>query len=92
MNEIDRKIYEYNNKPDAKFSGLSPYELHELIHLPFHEECPIQLQNEIDSNVLDKIPFFKLCEEFLKILKFIVLRIFGKIADNVPRIGDGRDF
>ena len=37
MNEIDRKIYEYNNKPDAKFSGLSPYELHELIHLPFHD-------------------------------------------------------
>lgn len=86
MNEIDRKIYENNNKPDAKFSGLSPYELHELIHLPFHEECPIQLQNEIDSNVLDKIPFFKLCEEFLKILKreeFIKLTPLGALPKKV---------
>ncbi|RLZ07806.1 hypothetical protein [Faecalibacter macacae] len=86
MNEIDQKIYEYNNKPDDRFSGLSPYELHELIHLPFRVECPIQLQNEIDSKILDKIPFFKICEEFLKILqreKFIKLTPLGALPKKI---------
>lgn len=86
MNEINRKIYEYNNKPYEKFSGLSPYELHELIHLPFHAECPIQLRNEIDSNILDKIPFFRICEEFLKIMKrekFIKLTPLGALPKKV---------
>lgn len=86
MKEVDLKIYQYNNNPNEKFSGLSPYELHELIHLPFHTECPIQLQDEIDYNVLDKIPFFKICEEFLKILKrekFIKLTPLGALPKKV---------
>ena len=51
----------------------------------FHRRQSI-LQNEIDSNVLDKIPFFKLCEEFLKILKreeFIKLTPLGALPKKV---------
>lgn len=69
MKEGDLKIYEYSNNPDEKLSGLSPFELHELIHHPFNVKCPIQIQDRIDSQILDKIPFFRICEELLKILK-----------------------
>lgn len=66
---IDKKIYEYNNKPDEKFSGLSPFELHELIHHPFGKNCPIQFQKNISIDILNSIPFFRICEEFLNIIK-----------------------
>lgn len=66
---IDKKIYEYNNKPDEKFSGLSPFELHELIHHPFGKNCPIQFQKNINIDILNSIPFFRICEEFLNIIK-----------------------
>ena len=86
MNEIDRKIYEYNNKPEKKFSDLSPFELHELIHHPFGLNCPIQLHKNINLNILDEIPFFRICEEFLKILKrenFIKLTPLGALPKKV---------
>lgn len=66
---IKDAIFKQNNTPQKDFSGLTSFELHELIHHPFGPSCPIQLQKDIDSSLLDQIPFFRMCEELLKILQ-----------------------
>lgn len=86
MKEVEKAIYDYNNKPDKKFSDLSPFEINELIHYPLSLNCPIQLQNNINQKILDKIPFFRICEEFLKIIKrdnFIKLTPLGALPKKV---------
>lgn len=84
--EVKKLIYQHNNKPKNNFSGLSPFELHEIIHDPFGLKCAIQIQDNIDSETLNEIPFFRICEEFLKILqrdKFIKLTPLGALPKKV---------
>lgn len=84
--EVEKIIYQYNNKSEEKFSGLSPFELHEIIHRPFGLKCAIQIQDNINSQILNQIPFFRICEEFLKILqrdKFIKLTPLGALPKKV---------
>jgi len=84
--EVEKLIYQYNNKSEEKFSGLSPFEVHEIIHHPFGLKCAIQIQDNIDSQTLNQIPFFRICEEFLKILqrdKFIKLTPLGALPKKV---------
>ena len=84
--EVENLIYQYNNKSEEKFSGLSPFELHEMIHHPFGIKSPIQIQDNIDSQTLNLIPFFRICEEFLKIVQrdnFIKLTPLGALPKKV---------
>ena len=84
--EVEKLIYQYNNKSEEKFSGLSPFELHEIIHHPFGIKSAIQIQDKIDSQTLNQIPFFRICEEFLKILqrdKYIKLTPLGALPKKV---------
>lgn len=83
---IDESINSYNNSPQEKLSGLSPYQTHEIIHNPLGEKSPIKFRNDIDTKILDKIPFFKLAEEFLKIIerdKFIKLTPLGALPKKI---------
>jgi hypothetical protein len=66
---IDDSINDYNTSPQDKFCGLSPSKIHEIIHNPLGENSPIKFKNDINNQILDKIPFFKITEEFLKIIK-----------------------
>lgn len=53
-----------NNYPLKDFLGLTPSEMHSLIHDPFGDDSGFQI-NTVDDDVFDKIPFFVLAEELL---------------------------
>lgn len=83
---IDESNNVYNNSPQDKFSGLSPCQTYEIINNPFSENSPIKFTNNIDNNILDRIPFFKITEELLKIIqrdKFIKLTPLGALLKKV---------
>jgi hypothetical protein len=80
--DIENDIFEYNNSPLDKLSGLSPSQTHELIYNPLGENSYIQFSENINSEIIHEIPFFRLCEELLKIIKrdgFIKLTPLGAL-------------
>ncbi len=82
----DEEIFKYNNAPQEKLSGLSPNQVFGLIHHAFQEESYIQLNPHISFEILDKIPFFRLCEALLKIIKrdgFVKLTPLGSLTKKV---------
>lgn len=84
--EIEAKILLQNNKPIDDFLGLTPNEVHYLLHDTYSDKSPIHFKNEIDNNTLDKIPLFRLAEEYLKILqrdKQIKLTPLGALPKKV---------
>jgi hypothetical protein len=58
-----------NNAPLDDFCGFSPTEMHRLIYEPYSETSPIRVRTDISDKTMDAVPFFKLTEEFLKILQ-----------------------
>lgn len=59
----------YNNSPLSDFQGLTPSEMDELIYKPFNRSCIVQLNPNLADKILDEIPYFRLTEEFLKIIE-----------------------
>ncbi len=59
----------FNNAPIDDFCGFSPTEMHRLIYEPYSKTSPIRIRTDISDKTMDAIPFFKLTEEFLKILQ-----------------------
>jgi hypothetical protein len=83
---IEDEIFKYNNSPLEKLSGLTPAQTHELIHNPLGENSCIKFNAKINSEILDKSPFFRVSEEFLKIIKrdgFIKLTPLGALPKKV---------
>lgn len=68
-NNIEAHILLQNNKPIDDFLGLSSTEMGYLLYDTFGSNSPVQLKDNIDNLTLDKIPLFKLSEEYLKILQ-----------------------
>ena len=66
---IEAAILLQNNRPLDDFCGLSPNEIHHLLYDTFGEKSPLRIQSTIDDAALDRIPFFRLTEEFLKIIQ-----------------------
>jgi hypothetical protein len=58
-----------NNAPVDDFCGLSRNEMHHLLYEPFSEHSPVQLRTDISDETLSALPFFRLAEEFLKIIQ-----------------------
>lgn len=58
-----------NNTPLDEFCGLTSTEMHRLLYNPFGDESPFKIQNNVDYNILDRIPFFRLSETFINILQ-----------------------
>lgn len=75
-----------NNAPVDVFMGLSANEMHHLLYDSFGDKSPIQFQEQIDNNTLDKIPIFRILEDYLKILQretFIKLTPLGALPKKV---------
>ncbi len=66
---IAAEIILRNNTPLDDFLGLTPTEIHNLAYDPFKKDCPIRLRDTIDDHTLDQIPFFKVSEEYLRIIQ-----------------------
>ncbi|MFN6963459.1 MAG: hypothetical protein ACK4S4_06810 [Pyrinomonadaceae bacterium] len=67
--EIQTVVESHNRAPRHEFAGLSSDEMHFLFYYPLEKNSPIQFRPLIGHDVLNKIGFFRLVEEFLKIVK-----------------------
>jgi hypothetical protein len=67
--DIETTILLWNNKPLDEFYGLTPNEMNHLLHNTFGDKSPIQFCNNIDNAILDRVPFFRVAEEFLKLVQ-----------------------
>jgi hypothetical protein len=67
--EIERRSDSYNDRPVYEFTGLSPNEMRWLLDFPLSEKSPVRLKTPLSDDILDRIGFFRLAEEFLTILK-----------------------
>lgn len=80
--EIDAYFQRYNDAPLPAFSGLSPAQMHTLLYDPWGAASPLQLRRELPDEVLDQIPFLRLTEELLRVVKrdgFIKLTALGAL-------------
>ena len=65
INNINKIINDYNEKPSDDFVGFSPKEMHEILYNPFEESCPIKIKKKITATVLEKIPAFQICKNII---------------------------
>lgn len=76
-----------NAAPLEDFSGLSPDQMRYLLYYPLDSgRSPICLEDRISGETLDAIPFFRLVEEFIKIVKreqFIKLTPKGALPRKI---------
>lgn len=66
--ELDKKMDELNSRPIEEMDNLSPKDMYQILNFTFEEESPIGFKKTISNSILDEIPFFKLFEEYLKII------------------------
>jgi len=84
--DIETTILLQNNSPADNFLGLTPKEIHSLLYETFSDNSPIQFRNDIDNATLDRIPLFRVAEEYLKIIerdKQIKLTPLGALPKKV---------
>ena len=67
--DIEATILLRNNTPLDIFYGLTPNEMDHLMYDTFDDRSPIQFRPDISDATLDKIPFFRLAEAFVKIVQ-----------------------
>lgn len=67
--DIEATILLRNNTPLDIFYGLTPNEMDHLMYDTFEERSPIQFHPDISDATLDKIPFFRLAEAFVKVVQ-----------------------
>lgn len=68
MRNYLKQIEQYNNTPLEEFQGLTPNQMDALIKQPFGKFSPIRFKEGFGGAVLDNSPYFRLTEEFLKII------------------------
>ena len=84
--DIDAAIILDNNAPVDDFCGLTATEMHQMPYNPLGERSPLAFRRDIDDSTLDRIPFFRLTEEFLRIIerdKYITLTGLGALPRKV---------
>lgn len=75
-----------NNTPEEDFLDLSPNDMHDLLYNTFGKDSPLRINASPSDDVLNQIPFFRLTEEFLKLLareKKIKLTPLGALPKKV---------
>lgn len=85
-NDIEARILQLNNAPLDDFLGLTPTEIHYLLYDTFGDKSPVQFRNDINDQVLDQIPIFRILEDYLKIIqrdKQIKLTPLGALPKKV---------
>jgi hypothetical protein len=84
--EIEAIILLKNNSPLDEFCGLTPNEMNRLLYEPFGSNSVLSFQESINNETLDQIPFFRLTEEFVKLVhreKHIKLTPLGALTKKV---------
>ena len=69
INQYASLIIERHNKtPRSDFNGLSPEEMHNIVHYPFSDQCVVQL-NKLDKSQYEQIPLVRQALFLLNLLK-----------------------
>jgi hypothetical protein len=58
-----------NNTPREDLCGMTPAEIHHLLYDGWTDRSPIRLQPGITDQTMDLVPFFRLTEELVRIIK-----------------------
>lgn len=67
--DLEKAIFLQNNSPVTDFLGLTPREVHFLVYEPYSESSPVRLRSEIESDTLDRIPLFRIAEDYMRIIR-----------------------
>lgn len=67
--EIEASLILANNRPVDEFLGLSPNEMQHLLYDPLGPDSVVQVRTDLDDEVLDQIPLFRVLEAYLLILQ-----------------------
>ena len=57
---VDEFMRSRNATPLEDFEGFSAIEMYQILHHPFGNQCPIILNSEIDSGILETSPILKI--------------------------------
>jgi hypothetical protein len=82
LSDLETEILLRNYTPLDDFLGLSPTDIHYLVYEPYDKNSLVQLKKNLDDATLDKLAFFRIAEELLKIIardKFIKLTPLGAL-------------
>lgn len=66
--ELNRRMAAYNTNSNPEIDNLSPLDLLQILYNTFGEESPIGFKETVPAQVLGKIPFLNLFEEYLTII------------------------
>ena len=75
-----------NNRPEEDYCGLTFNEMRRLSFETFEADSPLQINPAISDQTLDSLPFFRLTEEFLKIIQrngYIKLTPLGALPKKI---------
>jgi hypothetical protein len=84
--QIETEVLLRNNSPIADFENLSPSSFHYILYDTYNENSPVHFQNNIENETLDRVPLFRVAEDFLRIIereKFIKLTPLGALPKKV---------
>lgn len=86
FSKLETDILLENNSPFDDFLGLSSNNMHNLLYYPYSDNSPVQLRSDLDNATLDRIPFFRIVEELLKVIRrdgFIKLTPLGALPKKI---------
>jgi hypothetical protein len=69
FDDINPSLILQNNTPSEDFCGMTPTEIHHLLYDGWTDRSPLRLQPAIPNQTLDLIPYFRVIEEFIRIVK-----------------------
>ena len=65
--DIDMMLW--NNSPQADLLELTPAEVHTLLYEPYSTDAVLRMATNINEDVLNAMPLFRMAETFLDILQ-----------------------
>ncbi len=84
--ETETELILINNTPEEDLLGFSPNQFHELVYHTYEENSPVQFRKDISEADLDRLPLFRIAEEYLKIVdrdKKIKLTPLGALPKKI---------
>lgn len=91
-----------NNIPQEQFGGLTVHQVYALVNEPLSQASPLKVNHRLPEYILDQLPFFRSCEDFLGLLdkpggikltasgslpKPILLELYKRSIAKNPSIG-----
>jgi hypothetical protein len=66
--EIDKVMQEQNNRAIPEFENYSPFEMHNILHFTFENNCPLTIQ-KISDDDYERIPMLNQIKYFLELIR-----------------------